>query len=261
MICARTFSSRSTIDRLCFAERHLVGNLKNISERLGAFAVKPAHREAELVDRLDDRIDLLAQNQPRQMEHRADADARAEIRRAGRQIAKLVVEGIIQLLLQLGIQMVNRAPRLPQLQPGPQRLHPQMVLLVDHHTETFLAVQHQAAAGAFRRVFAADEMALDQNLLVERAEIVHRLRKRALHLRQALDRRTDHLQNFHALRLFRPAGKRRAAQIARQPHAARHDDAIMRAVALRGLGGRNQKFVKIHLFWQMRRRLDARSIV
>jgi hypothetical protein len=197
------------------------------------------------------------QNQSGQMEHRADADARAEIRRTGRQITKFAVEGVIELLLQLGIQMVNRAPRLPQLQSGTQRLHPQMVLLVDHHAETFLAVQDEAAAGAFCRVFAADEMALHQNLFVERAEIVHRLRKRALHLRQALDRRTNRLQNFHTLRLFRPAGKRRVPHIARQPHAARHDDAVMRAVALRGLGGRNQKFVEVHLFFCRRRRKES----
>jgi hypothetical protein len=136
MICDRTFSSRSTMT-FRFAERHLVGNLKNISERLGAFAVKPAHGEAELVDGLDDGIDLLAQDQAGQMQHRADADAGAEIRRAGGQITQLVVEGVIQLFFQLGIQMVNRAPRLPQLQTGPQRLHPQMILLVDHHAETF----------------------------------------------------------------------------------------------------------------------------
>ena len=41
--------------RLGLAERHLVGDLENIAQRLGAFAVKSAHRQAELVDRLDDR--------------------------------------------------------------------------------------------------------------------------------------------------------------------------------------------------------------
>ena len=111
--------------RFRFAQRHLVGNLKNISERFRAFAVKSAHGQTELVDGLDDGIDLLGQNQAGQMQHRADADARAEIRRAGGQITEVGVESVIEFLLQLGIQLVNRAPRLLQLQARTQRLHPQ----------------------------------------------------------------------------------------------------------------------------------------
>ena len=65
MIWASTFSSRSTIAALGFAEGHLVGHLENIAQRLGAFAVKPAHGQAELVHRLDDRVDLLGQHQAR----------------------------------------------------------------------------------------------------------------------------------------------------------------------------------------------------
>jgi len=40
-----------------------------------------------------------------------------------------------------------------------------MVLLVDHDAEGFLAIKHQAAAGAFGGVFAADEVAFDEDLL------------------------------------------------------------------------------------------------
>ena len=163
--------------RFVFAERHLVRDLKDISERFRAFTVKPAHREAELVDGLDDGIDLLAENKSGQMQHRADADACAEIRRARGQVAEVAVEGVIQFFFQFRIKIINRAPRLLQLQSRTQRLHPQMVFLVDHHGKSFFAVQNQAAAGAFRGVLAADEMALDKDLFVERAEIVHRLGK------------------------------------------------------------------------------------
>ena len=99
-----------------FAQRHLVGHLEDIAQRFGAFAVKSAHRQAELVDRLDDRIDLLGQHQPGQMQHRADADAGAEIGRARGQIAQFGVEGVIELLLQFRIQLIDRRPRLAQLQ-------------------------------------------------------------------------------------------------------------------------------------------------
>ena len=35
-------------------ERRLVGDLEEIAQRLGAFAIQPAHRQADLVHRLDD---------------------------------------------------------------------------------------------------------------------------------------------------------------------------------------------------------------
>ena len=118
-----------------FAQGHLVGNLEDIAQRLGAFAVKSAHGQAEFVDRVNDRVDLLGQNQPRQMQHGADADAGAEVGRAGGQVAEFGSEGVIELLLQVGIHLVNGRPGLPQLQAGAQGLHAQMIFLVDHHAE------------------------------------------------------------------------------------------------------------------------------
>ena len=50
---------------LGLAQGHLVGHLENIAQRLGALAVKAADGQAELVDRLDDRVDLLRQDQAR----------------------------------------------------------------------------------------------------------------------------------------------------------------------------------------------------
>ena len=40
-----------------------------------------------------------------------------------------------------------------------------MIFLVDHHADTLVLTEHEAAAGVFRGVFAADEMSLDENLL------------------------------------------------------------------------------------------------
>ncbi len=245
MICARTFSKPLDDDRFAFAERHLVGDLKNIAQRLGAFAVKPAHREAKLVDGLDDRIDLLGENEARQMQHRAHADAGAEIRRTRGQITEFVVEGEIQFFLQRGIQLVHRLPRLARLETGPQRLHPQMILLVDHHRESFRAVHDQPAADIFRGVFAADEMALDEQLLVQRGQIVHRLGEGIGHFRQRDHCGQNRFQHFHALRFFGPTWKRMVAQISRQPHAARHYNAVMRPVPVRGLRRRTQKLMDV----------------
>ena len=48
-------------------ECHLVGHLEDISKGLSAFAVETAHRQAEFIHRLDDRVDLLRQHKARQM--------------------------------------------------------------------------------------------------------------------------------------------------------------------------------------------------
>ena len=50
----------------------------------------------------------------------------------------------------------------------------------------------------------------------------------------------------NALRLFRPTGKRRVLDVARQAHAAGHDDAVVRTFAPRGLGGGSEKLVEVH---------------
>ena len=225
------------------AKSHLIGNLKHIAERLGAFAVKPAHGQAQFVDRLNDLVDLLGQHQGRQVEHRAHTDARAEVGRAGSQVTEVGREGVIEPFLERGVHLVNRQPGGAELQARPQRLHAQMVFLVDHHAERFLFVQHQPAADIFGGVLAADQMALDQNLLVHRGQVVHRLGERAVHLRQAFHRWPDHLQGLDAIGLLGPAGKRKCLEVARQADPARHHDADVRPLAFAGQGRRRQKFM------------------
>ena len=152
---------------LWLTQGHLVGDLKDIAQRLGALAIEPAHRQSQLVDGLDDLVDLLGQDQARKVQHGAHADAGAQIGGAGCQEPVTLGEGELDLLLQGRIDSINGHPGLAQLKPGPQCLHPQMVLFVDHHTNILLSVQHDAAAGVLGRVFAADEVTLHQDLLVQ----------------------------------------------------------------------------------------------
>ena len=193
--------------RLRFAQGHLVGNLEDVAQRLGAFAVKAAHGQADFVDRLDDLVDLLGQDQAGQMQHGADAHAGAEVGRAGGQVAELGAEGEIELALQFGVDLVDGHARPAELQAGPQGLHPQMVLLVDHHAERFLLVDDQAAAGVLGGVFAADQMALDENLFVQRPQVIHRLGKGPVQFRQALHGRTDDVQRLDASVFLAHPGK------------------------------------------------------
>src|SRR5215471_20120396 len=55
--------------RFGLAQCHLVGHLENVAERFCALAAESADRKAELVDRLDNWLDLLGENQARQMQH------------------------------------------------------------------------------------------------------------------------------------------------------------------------------------------------
>ena len=95
-------------------------------------------------------------------------------------------------------------------------------------------------------MLAADEVALDQDLLVQRGQTVHRLGERVLHFRQSFDRRPDQLQHPNPLRLFGPARESRILEVARQPDAAGHHDPVVRPFAARAFGRRNKKAVNVH---------------
>ena len=163
---------------LDFAQGHLVGNLEDIAQRLGAFAVKAAHGQAQLVDGLNDLVDLLGQDQPGQMQHGADADAGAEIGRAGGQITQVRAESVIEFALQFGIHLVDGHPGLPSCRPGRSAcMRRWSSSLIITQSDSSL-VEDQAAAGAFGGVLAADEMPLDQNLFVQRGQDCPSSRKR-----------------------------------------------------------------------------------
>ena len=67
------------------------------------------------------------------MHHRRGAHRRAEIRRAGREVAQGRRERVIEMILQGGIQFGDRVPSFLQLKAGAQHLNPQVVLFIDHH--------------------------------------------------------------------------------------------------------------------------------
>ena len=116
-----------------------------------------------------------------------------------------------------------------------------MILFIDHHAEGFRTVQHEPAADVFGGMLAADEMALDEDLLVQLSQIIHRLGKGVGHFRQGADGGQHGIQHLYALGLFGPGGEGGTAQIARQPHAAGHDDAIIGTVLASGLRRRDKK--------------------
>src|SRR5262245_32039911 len=101
------------------------------------------------------------------MKHGAHPDARPKIRRTSRQIADIRIEGIVQAFFQDGIGSVYRAPCLPQLKSRAERLHAQMVFLIDHETEGFIPVKDQAAACTLGSMLTTNKMTLNQDLFVQ----------------------------------------------------------------------------------------------
>ena len=83
------------------AQRRLVADLIEIAGGFGAFAVQPAHRQAHVLGGAEDLFDFAGELQGRQMKHHADADAGADVGRAGGQVAEARVEGEIELRFEL----------------------------------------------------------------------------------------------------------------------------------------------------------------
>ena len=121
-----------------------------------------------------------------------------------------------------------------------------MVFLVDHHAEAFLLIHDEAAARALGGELAADEVALDEDLFVQRREVIHRGSEVRRKLRQALHSGLDRLEHAEAVGLLGPRREGLLLEVARQPHAAGHDDAVLRAGALAGDRRRSEEFVDGH---------------
>ena len=96
------------------------------------------------------------------------------------------MKGEIQPLLERGVHLVDHLENVLELKPRPDGLHPQMILLVDHDRERLPAIHHHRRAHALGGVLAGDEVALDQDLLFQRGEILRIDRKCVAHFRQAL---------------------------------------------------------------------------
>ena len=104
-----------------------------------------------------------------QVEHHADADAGADVGRAGGQVAELRAEGVGELLLELVVELVDPLPDLVEREAREHDLDAEVVLLVDHDRDVFLRADGDAARAFAVGELAGDELALDEELAVERA--------------------------------------------------------------------------------------------
>ena len=106
------------------------------------------------------------------MQHCRRAHARADIGRTGRQITEALVVSELELVLQRGVDLIEKFKSLFQLQTRAHRLHPQMIFFIDHDAERLPPIHDHCAAGAFGRMLAADQMTFDQHLFLQSGEVL-----------------------------------------------------------------------------------------
>ena len=106
------------------------------------------------------------------MKHRGSAHPGADVRRTRRQVTELRVVGEIEFRFERAVHFVDELEGALQLQTRPDRLHPQMIFFVHHDAQGLAAIHDDGAADAFRGVLAADEVALDEDLFLERGKVL-----------------------------------------------------------------------------------------
>ena len=232
--------------RLRLAQRVLVGDLEEITQSLGALTVEAAHSQADLADGLDNGIDLLGQNERRQMQHHRGTHAGAEIRRAGGQVTEFRIKGERQTAFQLAVHAVHEFIGTVEVQTGADALNAEVILLIDHDGNALLTIHDDRAARRARRMLAADEMALHEHLFADLAQVSVVLAVAVAHLRQLLDHGAHLFEEVHALSLLAKTRKRKAAQITRQTHTRGHDDLGMRSRSFHPVGGIFNQCGKTH---------------
>ena len=124
----------------------------------------------------EDFLDLLGQHQGGQMEHDAGAQAGADVGRAGGEIAEFLAEGIGDAFLELVVEAVGVLPGFVEGEAGADHLQAEVVLLVDHDADDFVGGEGDAARPLAVGQLAADELAFDEELAIERRQTLARLR-------------------------------------------------------------------------------------
>ena len=121
------------------------------------------------------------------------------------------------------------------------------------------------AAGTFRGVLAADEVAFDQDLLLQGGEVLQGRGVAVIHGRNGRHMILDLAKDFQPLGFFGPAGEGSVFEVAGKADAAAHHDFVVGAVAAEPLAGMGHDVVESHacsscsIFWISSRKRAASS--
>ena len=101
------------------------------------------------------------------MEHHAHADAGADVRRAGGEIAEAVAVGVGDAGFDQVVELVDLLPGRVEVEAAVEHLDPQVVLFVDHHADLLARIDGDAARALGLGMLAADQLPLDEELAVD----------------------------------------------------------------------------------------------
>ena len=139
-----------------------------------------------------------------------------------------MIKGIGQIGFKGRVDLIEGPIGGEKLQAGANRLHPEVVLLVDHYADGLLPIHHRAATNTLGGMLATDEMPFDEDLLLNSGKLCHFLRERIFHLGNGFEREANLLHNGETVLLASPAGKGMASEIASQTHAAGNHNITLR---------------------------------
>ena len=166
------------------------------------------------------------------MHHRRGAHSGADIRRAGGEIADLRRESEVESFFQLGIELVDRLEQRLEVGAGAERLDAEMVLFVDHHAQSAVLADDEAAAGVLGGMLAADEVLLDEHLLFQRREVLHRVVDDGfLHLGEIGHGGLHKGEHLFPFGLFGPAREGVMVHVAGKAQPAAEHDAVAAILA------------------------------
>ena len=145
---------------LALAQRHLVGDLVEISRGPAAFSIQAPHGQVDFLERPKDLLDVLDHHQRGQVQHDARAHARADVGRAGRQVAEFLGEGVTHALFEQIVDPVNVLPGLVQSEAAAHHLKAKVILFIDHKADGFVRAEGDAARPVGGGQLSADELPL-----------------------------------------------------------------------------------------------------
>ena len=205
---------------LLLAQADLVRDLEHVAHRLRTLPPKPANRQADLAHALDDRVDLVRQHQPRDVQHHAGPHAGSHVGRAGGQKTEARRERVRNVLLDLVVHRVDGLPGPIQVQSRPHDLKAHVIFFVDHDRHAFVDRRDQPAALALLGLLPAHQVPLEENLLVQEIDLAHREGKGWRHASELAENGLEILPDTLALVFAGPARERPVLEIPRQPEPA-----------------------------------------
>src|SRR5436190_128986 len=169
------------------------------------------------------------------MEHDADAEAGADIGRAGGEVSETVVVGVRDASFNEVVEFVDLFPSSAEIETTLEDLDSQVVLFVDHHAHLLTLVDEHGAGAFGIGMLAADELALDQELAVDGfqgADInVDQLAGELALLVQLFDAAAENFTDFGAVGVGRARDEWEVGQVAGKADATANDDVGFRAGA------------------------------